>query len=103
MICQWLPARELATYHTLCLCLLKRVLVTGEPIDIADALVAARQLRERSTRQDANLALPCIRSEAGRKRFRYRAVSAFNELPPAIKAKPPVAFKRHIKKHLGHF
>ena len=71
----WLPARELVVYHSLCL--LKRILDTGAPCDIAEQLATVGQGRERSTRQDANLALPRIRSESGRRRFRYRAVSAF--------------------------
>ena len=97
----WLPARELVIYHTLCL--LKRMLVTGAPQDIAAQLATVGQGIERSTRQDADLALPRIRSESGRKRFLYRAVSAFNSLPVAVREQTPGAFKRNAKRRLGHF
>ena len=81
----------------------KRMLVTGVPQDIAVQLATVGQGRERSTRQDADLALPRIRSESGRKRFLYRAVSAFNSLPVAVREQPPGAFKRNVKRRLGHF
>ena len=97
----WLPARELVAYHTLCL--LKRMLVTGAPEDIAKQLSTVGQGRERSTRQDADLTLPRIRSESGRKRFMYRAVSAFNALPLAVRKQPLGAFKNNVKRRLGHF
>ena len=97
----WLPARELVTYHTLCL--LKRMLVTGAPQDIAEQLSTVGEGRERNTRQDADLALPRIRSESGRRRFLYRAVSAFNALPLAVREQPPGAFKRNVKRRLGQF
>ena len=89
----WLPARELVIYHTLCL--VKRMLVTGAPQDIAAQLATVGQGRERSTRQDADLALPRIRSESGRKRFLYRAVSAFNLRPGGGGSfcPPPVVFR----------
>ena len=76
---------------------------TTTPQDIAAQLATVGQGRERSTRQDADLALPRIRSESGRKRFLYRAVSAFNSLPVAVREQPPGAFKRNVKRRLGHF
>ena len=97
----WLRARELVTYHTVCL--LKRILTTGAPCDIAEQLATVGQGRERSTRQDANLALPLIQYESGRRRFVYRAASAFNELPISFREERPGAFKKHLKRHLGNF
>ena len=97
----WLRARELVTYHTACL--LKRILTTGAPCDIAEQLATVSQGRERSTRQDANLALPRILSESGRRRFVYRAAYAFNELPASFRGERPGAFKKHLKRHLGNF
>ena len=91
-----LPARELVTYHTLCL--LKRITVTGAPHDIAEQLTSVGQGRERSTRQDANLTLPRIRSESGR-RFMYRAASAFNALPVTLREERSGAVKKNVKRH----
>ena len=68
----WLPARELVTYRTLCL--LKRMLLTGAPEDIAKQLSTVGQGRERSTRQGADLTLPRIRSGSDLNRVMYRAV-----------------------------
>ena len=54
----WLPAREMVAYHSLCL--IKRMLVTGAPEDIAKRLSTVGQGRERSTRKDADLTLPSL-------------------------------------------
>ena len=70
---------------------------------IAKQLSTVGQGRERSKRQDADLTLPRIRSESGRRRFMYRAVSAFNALPLAVRKQPLGAFKKNVKRRLGHF
>ena len=75
----WLPAQDLAIYHTLSL--LHRILASGAPPAIAEEFTTVGQGRDRSTRQDAHLSLPQIRTESGRRRFRYRAALAINELP----------------------
>ena len=91
----WLPARELGTYHSLCL--LKRVLLTGEPAGLKRQLLARRDLRDRTTRQDRNLSLPRIRTETGKRSFLYRAVSAYNRLPQAARDGSLARFKRSLK------
>ena len=74
----WIPARELVTYDTLHT---ELYIVTSAPHDIAERLARVGQGRECSTRQDADLALPRIRSESGRRSFfLYHAASAFNVL-----------------------
>ena len=97
----WLPAQELAKYHALCL--LRRILTSGTPNDIAEQLTTVGRGRERSTRQDTDLILPQIRSESGRRRFLYRTVSDYNALPAAMKDEPPGSFKKSVKRYLGHF
>ena len=97
----WIPARELVTYHTLWF--LNGILVTAAPHDIAEWLATVGRGRERSTRQDADLALPRMRSESERNRFLDRAVSDCNALPLAVRENPQRAFKRNVKQRLLHF
>ena len=94
----WLPAREMAQYHALCL--LKRIMVAGEPAALAHQIMTRRAHRDRPTRQDTDLCLPRIRSESGRRSFVYRAPAAFNTIPVGIRSGTPSQFKRMIRKRL---
>ena len=95
---QWFTAHNLHLYHALTL--LKRVLVTSQPETLSASLVQRRYLRGRTTRQDDMLHVPFIRSESGRRRFLYSAVTAFNDLPENIRDLNMRQFKREVKRHL---
>ena len=43
---------------------------------------------------------PSIRSEPGRRRFLYIAVSKYNGLPPELRSLSPAGFKRELKEYL---
>ena len=83
-------------YHRVCS--LRCALVTGRPEAIADTLgQTARQRHAHDTRRASELALPRIRTEAGRRRLCYGAVQAYNQLPVD---KPDVCFKHQLKQHI---
>ena len=94
----WLSTHNLYMYHGLTL--LKRILVTCEPEPLARGLITRGEAHQRSTRNANALVTPSIRSESGRRRFRYGMVTAFNDLPPAIREANTVAFKNEVRKHL---
>ena len=94
----WLSAHDLNSYHSLCL--LKRVILTGEPAGLKRQLVTRGEHRVRPTRQDGNLCLPRIRSETGRRTYVYRAATAFNDLPSTVREGSLPKFKRGLKKYL---
>ena len=91
----WLPARKLAVYHLLCL--LKRVLQNGEPSVLRGMFMQQGQVRVRSTRRDADLLLPRIWTESGRRRFSYRAASEFNALPEFLRDSSLSVFKAKVR------
>ena len=53
-------------------------------------------LRSRSTRQDADLALPRMRTEAGRRRLLSSIVQLYNRLPPEVRDLSLRSFKRVV-------
>ena len=57
-------------------------------------------MRERVTRQDSELSLPSIRTEAGRRRFVYRAAAQYNALPSAYHDMTLKAFKPSLKRRM---
>ena len=75
---QWLRAEELASYHTLCL--LKRVMLTGQPHDIAAMLTTADHAYD--TRQSHQLRRSRTVSNSGTRRFSFRASDLYNRLLP---------------------
>ena len=79
---------------------LKRMLVTSEPVRLAGDLVTRGDVHRRATRNADHLVTPVIRSESGRRRFRYSIVSAYNSLPPAIRDMSSAAFSKRLKEHL---
>ena len=94
----WLSARNLHSYHALTL--LKRMLLTAQPESIASRIVRRSDVHQRATRQIDMLHVPMIKSESGRRRFLFTAVTAFNSLPPAMRDLNLRAFKAELRRHL---
>ena len=90
----WPTARELYKLHSLNL--LHKIRITEEPLVLSSQLRANSTLRSRSTRQDGDLALPRVRTEAGRRRLLFKTVQRYNELPPEVRLLPLNAFKRTV-------
>ena len=64
---------------------LHKIHCTGEPEALSSQLQVNSTLRSRSTRQDADLALPRVRTEAGRRRLLFGVVQSYNRLPLEIR------------------
>ena len=94
----WLTAQNMYTYHALTI--LNRVLTMSRPESLASRIVERRYVHQRTTRQGGMLHLPTIKSESGRRRFLYAAVTTFNNLPPTLRDLSPRDFKREIRRHL---
>ena len=95
---EWLTAQNMYEYHSLTL--LKRMLVTSQPESLHDCIMSRRDIHHRDTRQADQLHTPAIHSESGRRRLLYSAVTAYNELPEAIRELSPPQFKTALRKHL---
>ena len=78
---RWLRAEQLVRYHTLCL--LKRVLLTGQPTDVAAAFRVAEH--DYGTRQANQLRRPRAVTNSGTRRFAYRAPDLYNRLPADLR------------------
>ena len=92
----WFRIKELKHYHQLCV--VHRSLTTGQPEQLAATIGhAARQRHDHNTRRAAEITLPRIHLEAGRRRLNYDGVRAYNSLPFAPH---PTAFRSQLKKHL---
>ena len=51
------------------------------PVSLSSSILTNREARVRATRQDDDLRLPSVRTEAGRRRFLYRGPMWYNALP----------------------
>ena len=90
----WPTVSRLHKQHSLTL--LHKIRSTNEPQVLASQLQTNAEIRSRNTRRDADLALPRIRTEAGRRRFMYRAVQAYNALPEETRILNIPAFRRAV-------
>ena len=90
----WPTARQLYELHSLSF--LHKIRCTGEPEALSSQLQVNSVLRSRTTRQDADLALPRVRTEAGRRRLLFNTVQSYNRLPPEIRNLPLGSFKREV-------
>ena len=79
----WLSVDSLYEYH--CLIALRKMLSASEPQHLARNLVTRQSAHGRDTRQSEALLTPAIRSESGRRRYLYTAVSEFNGLPSELR------------------
>ena len=95
----WLSAQDLAMYRALCL--LKSTIAHGQPYDLSRNIAYVQSVRQRSTRQDGQLALPRISTESGRRQFAFRAARAFNDLPPATRESNVMSFRKEVREWLG--
>ena len=95
----WHTARQLYKQHTLTL--LHKIMDTGEPQALASQIQANSSLRSRSTRQDTDLALPRVRTEAVKRRLLYSTVQLYNELPSDIRSSSLASFKRLLHEQLA--
>ena len=82
----WLDSSQLFHYQSLSL--LHKIISTGEPECIANQSFTDRDNPRHicSTRQYHLLHIPTIRTEVGRRRFLFKALRQFNELPAGIRA-----------------
>ena len=87
----WLDAEDLFKYYTLAL--LHKIRVHNTPESISTSIQTNSEARVRCTRQDADLRLPAVRTEAGRRRFLYRGPMWYNKLPSDVRAMPVQRFK----------
>ena len=96
----WLEAPDLFLYQTLCL--LHKVRGTAEPEILASlcSLNCERPAHSRTTRQDHHLFLPRVRTEAGKRRFAYRAARNMNGLPRDFECMSAGKFMRELKRSL---
>ena len=91
----WLDAEDLVKYHTLAL--LHKIRVYNTPVSISTSIQTNREARVRTTRQDDDLRLPSVRTEAGRRRFLYRGPMWYNELPADMREMSVRCFDRTLK------
>ena len=94
----WPTARQLYELHSLNF--LHKIRRTGEPLALSSQLQANSELRSRNTRQDADLALPRARTEAGRRRLFFNIVKLYNRLPLDTRDLPLTSFKRAARDFL---
>lgn len=92
---KWLRAGQLVTYHQLCL--LKFVLATGLPYDVAEMLSYVSTVY--NTRQTGQLSCPRAKTGSGARRFVHCGV-LFNGLPPDLRDLRMAPFKRRLKQLL---
>ena len=92
----WPTVPELHEQH--CLNFLHKIVSTGIPQALASKLQANSDFRSRNTRQDADLALPRIRTEAGRRRLFYRSAQCYNSLPAELRELSTSRFRAAISK-----
>ena len=94
----WPTARQLYELHSLNF--LHKIRCTGEPETLSSQLLVNSSIRSRSTRQDADLALPRARTESGRRRLLFGIVQLYNRLPPEMRNLSLGGFKRSVSEFL---
>ena len=95
---KWLTAEHLHQYHSLTL--LKQMLSAGQPETLCSSLVTRGDIHHRATRQADRLDRPAVRTDAGRRRFLFSAVTAYNALPQNLRDMGPRRFRWNLRKHL---
>ena len=73
------------------------MLATGQPESLREGIVTRRSVHGRETRQADFFETPAIRTESGRRRFLYSAVTTYNSLPPAVRGLGPRQFKAQYR------
>ena len=97
---QWLSAENMWRYHSLTM--LKRMLHSGQPELLSSEVVTRGSVHGRNTRQANSIETPAIRTESGRRRFLYSAVTEFNTLPQELRdpGMGPRQFGAQCRAHL---
>ena len=95
----WLDAEDLVKYHTLAL--LHKIRMHHTPVSISNSIQTNREARVRNTRQDDDLRLPSVRTEAGRRRFLYRGPMWYNALPVDTRTMSIGGFNRALQRILA--
>ena len=95
---KWLSAKNLHLYHSLTM--LKQILSACQPETLYSSLVTRGSIHRRVTRQADMLERPVIRTESGRRRFLFSAVTGYNELPPSFHNMGTREFRLKLRKHL---
>ena len=94
-----LDAEDLFKYHTLAL--LHKIRVHNTPESISTSIKTNSEARVRCTRQGADLRLPAVRTEAGRRRFLYRGPMWYSMLPSDVRAMSVQHFNRALQRELN--
>ena len=89
----WLPVAAMMDFNDLCL--LHKIIMTGEPDVLRREICYNRDIIERETRHSDHLYLPRFRTNVGKRTFRYRACSLYNAhfIGPSMQATSYVSFK----------
>ena len=95
---KWLSAENLYRYHSVAL--LKQILSFGQPEHLYSRLATRGDVHHRATRQADRLDRPAIRTDSGRRRFLFGAVTEYNALPQSLREMGPCRFKSNLRKHL---
>ena len=74
---EWLPVAAMVNLNYLCL--LHKIIMTGEPDVLRREVRYHRDVVERKTRQSDHLYLSRFRTNAGKRTFKHRACSLYNE------------------------
>lgn len=88
----WLSAAQLMIYHRLCL--IKRVLTTGHPVNLAQQLTTVDH--EHDTRSLGQLSRPKANINAGVRRLSFSGADAFNRLPGNVCSMSVPLFKTKV-------
>ena len=73
---EWLSAAQYVNYFDLCM--LHKIIISGEPPLLSSRLVFNRDVVGRHTRQSDQLSLPRPRTNHGKRNYLYRSSSLFN-------------------------
>ena len=98
---EWLPVSSLLDLNDMCL--LHRVLSTGEPEVLRHDLLCNSDVSERKTRQSNHLYVPRARTSLGQRTFKQRACKLYNEhvIGTELQDMPYPRFKKALKSYLA--
>ena len=99
---EWLDAHKFIDYFDVCL--LHKVLVTGEPQSLRSLLHFNYETVQRTTRQSNHLTVRRARNNHGKRLFMYRAVSLYNKfaIDSGIANSTHYAFKKSVRGLIYH-
>ena len=95
---RWMTSRQMPEVRTLAVA--HQALRQGVPESLASLFVRCGETRDRPTRQDEQLRLPRPRTEAGKRRFGYRAPALYDVLPAGFADMPQRSFARAVRAYL---